>query len=98
MIFARMSQRAWRAVPRSASPRGGAVPPSWRRCWRPGLPGVGREYGDLGLPGDGLLGRGGVPEFRAGFLGALRVALAAWDVECVQRCPRGGVRRCGERS
>jgi len=27
---ARVSRRAWRAVPRSASPAGGAVPPSWR--------------------------------------------------------------------
>jgi hypothetical protein len=36
-----------------------------------GLRGSGREYGDLRFPGDGLLGRGGVPEFRAGFLGAL---------------------------
>ena len=30
-----------------------------------------REYDDLRFPGNGLLGRGGVPEFRAGFLGAL---------------------------
>ena len=30
----------------------------------------GSEYGDPRFPGDGLLGRGGVPEFRAGFLSA----------------------------
>jgi hypothetical protein len=39
-------------------------------CGR-GLCEAGREYGDLRFPGDGLLGRGGVPEFRAGFPGAL---------------------------
>ena len=32
---------------------------------------AGREYDDLRFPGNGLLGRGGVPKFRAGFLGAL---------------------------
>src|ERR1035437_2910102 len=47
-----------------------------------GLPGAGREYGDLGFPGDGLLGRGGVPEFRArcewrSRLGTFRVCSAA---------------------
>jgi hypothetical protein len=36
-----------------------------------GLCEAGREYSALRFPGDGLLGRGGVPEFRAGFLGAL---------------------------
>jgi hypothetical protein len=38
-------------------------------CGR-GLREAGREYGDLWFPGDGLLGRGGVREFGAGFLGA----------------------------
>src|ERR1022692_507446 len=33
-----------------------------------GLVETGREYGDLGFPGDGCLGGGGVREFRAGFL------------------------------
>ncbi len=36
-----------------------------------GLREAGREYGDPRFPGDGLPGRGSVPEFRAGFLGAL---------------------------
>ncbi len=31
---------------------------------------AGCEYGDLGFPGDGCLGRGSVREFRACFLGA----------------------------
>src|SRR5713226_6309329 len=30
MVFARVSRRGWRAVPRSAVPAGGAVPPSCR--------------------------------------------------------------------
>ena len=34
------------------------------------LAGAGCEYGDLGFPGDGCLGSGGVREFRAGFLRA----------------------------
>jgi hypothetical protein len=37
-----------------------------------GLPGAEREYGDLGFPGDGLLGRGGVPEFSGGLSGLAR--------------------------
>ena len=60
-----------RAVPRSAASRGGAVPPSWRvRVAAGGLGESGSEHLDLGFPGDGLLGGGGMPEFRAGFLGA----------------------------
>src|SRR6266567_4483767 len=35
-----------------------------------GLAEAGREDGDLGFPGDGRLGRGGVRELRACFLGA----------------------------
>ena len=58
---------------------------------------AGCEYGDLRFPGDGGLGRGGVPEFRAGFLRARRVALAAGDVQDVQRGAGGGVCRGGER-
>jgi hypothetical protein len=61
-----------RTVPRSAVPAGGAVSPSWRvPAAAAGQEKPGREYGDLRFSGDGLLGRGGVPEFRAGFLGAL---------------------------
>src|SRR5690242_11392690 len=64
-VSARVSRRVRRAVPRSAGPG-----------WRDGssflagsnLGGVlrvaGREYGDLGFPGDGPLGRGRVREFR----------------------------------
>jgi putative transposase len=72
MVSARVSRRGWRAVPRSAAPAGGAVFSflTGSGCGR-GLCEAGREYGDLRFPGDGLLGRGGVPEFRAGFLGAL---------------------------
>ena len=52
-------------------PGGRGVPPSLAGsgCGR-GSGEAGREYGDLRFSGNGLLGRGGVPEFRAGFLGA----------------------------
>lgn len=60
------------------------------------LSGAEREYADLTFPGDGLLGRGGVPEFRAGFLGAPGVAFPPGDVQGVQRGAGGGVRRGGE--
>jgi hypothetical protein len=59
------------AVPRSAAPRRGGSSFLTGSGPGAGLGGSGREYGDLRFPGDGLLGRGGVPEFRAGFLGAL---------------------------
>ena len=59
---------------------------SWRR-----LAEAGRERGDLGFPGDGCLGRGGVREFRACFLGAFRVALPSGDVQGVQGGAGGGV-------
>ena len=67
---ARVSRRVWRAVPRSAFPAGGRflLPDgllSWRR-----LAEAGCEHDDLWFPGDGCLGRGGVREFRACFLGA----------------------------
>jgi len=58
---------------------------------------AGGEDGDLGFPGDGRLGAGGVREFRACFLRAFRVALPARDVEGVQARAGGGVRRGGER-
>ena len=79
-------------------PRGdGAVPPSLGLRWCRGLGGAGREYRDLGFPGDGLLGRGDVGEFRACLLRARRVALPSGDVQGVQGGAGGGVRRGGER-
>src|SRR5713101_8728685 len=99
MVSARVSRRVWRAVPRSAFPggRGGSLLPAWRLLsWR-WLAEAGCEYGDLGFPGDGCLGRGGVREFRACFLGAFRVALPAGDVEGVQGGAGGGVCRGGDR-
>jgi hypothetical protein len=70
MADARVSRRVWRAVPGPRSRAGGRflLPDgllSWRR-----LAGAGCEHGDLGFPGDGCLGRGGVREFRACFPGA----------------------------
>ena len=67
-----------------------------------GLPGAGSgeagcEYGDLGFGGDGRLGRGGVQEFRAGFLRPFRVALPSGEVQGVQDGAGGGVRGGGER-
>ena len=52
-----------------------------------------REHGDLRFPGDGLLGRGSVREFRAGFLRAFGVPLASWDVQDAQDGAGGGVCR-----
>ena len=62
-----------------------------------GLGEAGCEHGDLGFPGDGCLGRGGVGEFGAGFLRPFRVPLPAGDVQGVQDGAGGGVRRRGER-
>src|SRR6266536_3061920 len=67
--------------------------PDGGRAWL--LPAC-RGGGGAGFPGDGLLGRGGVPEFRACFLGALGVAFPPGDVQGVQRGACGGVRRGGE--
>ena len=69
---ARVSRRGWRAVPRSAAPVG-RVGSSFLTgvLAAGGLSCAGREHGDLGRACDGLLGGGGVREFRAGFLGAL---------------------------
>ena len=98
MAAARVSRRVWRAVPRSAFPggRGGSsfLTVSGLGSW---LAEAGCEHGDLGFPGDGRLGGGGVREFRACFLGASGVALPAGDVEGVQARAGGGVRRGGER-
>ena len=52
---------------------------SWRR-----LAEAGGEYGDLGFPGDGRLGGGGVREFRACFLRAPGVPLTSGNAEGVQ--------------
>ncbi len=86
----------WRAVPRSAVPRArgfllpdGPGPGS-------GLAQSGREHGDLRFLGDGRLGRGGVGEFRAGFLRPVRMALASGGVQGVQHGAGGGVRASGE--
>ena len=65
--------------------------------FRQRLAGAGGEYGDLGFPGDGCLGRGGVREFRACFLGASGVALPSGDVEGVQGGAGGGVPGGGDR-
>ena len=97
MVFARVSRRVWRAVPRSAAPAGGAVPPSCGAGLDSGLGVAGCEHGDLGFSRDGLLGRRGMREFRAGFLRAIGVAFASGDVEGMQRGAGGGVRRGGER-
>lgn len=79
-------------------PAGGEVPPSRQvRVLAAGLRGSGGEHGDLGFPGNGPLGRGGMREFRARFLCSLRVPLASGDVEDVQGGAGGGVRRGGER-
>src|ERR1035437_3984540 len=98
MAAARESRRVWRAVPRSAFPggRGGRflLTVSGLGSW---LAEAGGEDGDLGFPGDGCLGGGGVREFRACFLRASGVALPAGDVEGVQARAGGGVRRGGER-
>jgi Transposase, Mutator family len=98
MAAARVSRRAWRAVPRSVFPggRGGSSFLTVSGLGS-GLAGAGREHGDLGFPGDGCLGRGGVREFRAGFLSASGVALPAGDVEGVQGGAGGGVARGGDR-
>ena len=62
-----------------------------------GLGESGCEHGDLGFPGDGGLGRGGVREFRACFLRAFGVPLPPGDVQGAQGGAGGGVRRGGER-
>jgi len=56
---------------------------------------AGRELGDLGFPGYGCLGRGGVREFRACFLRAPGVPLAAGDVQGAQDGAGGVIPRCG---
>ena len=58
---------------------------------------AGCEDGDLRFPGEGLLGGGGVPEFRAGLLLAFGVPLPAGDVEGAQGGAGGGVGRGGDR-
>ena len=94
---ARVSRRGWRAVPRSAVPRArGGLLPAWRSWSWEGLAVAGREYDDLGFPGDGRLGGGGVRKFRAGFLRAPGVPLPSGEVECVQGGVGGGVRRGGD--
>ena len=75
---------------------GGFLLPDGVMAW-PWLGEAGREYGDLRFPGDGLLGGGGVPEFRAGFLSASWVALPPWDVQGVQGGAGGGLGCGGER-
>jgi Transposase domain (DUF772)/Transposase DDE domain len=97
MVSARVSRRVWRAVPRSAFPggRGGSSFLTVSGLGS-GLAGAGREHGDLGFPGDGCLGGGGVREFRACFLGASGVALPAGDAEGVQGGAGGGGARGGD--
>jgi hypothetical protein len=48
---------------------------------------AGREHGDLGFPGDGHLGGGGVREFRACFLRPLGVPWPAGEINLdLSRC------------
>ena len=70
--------------------------PDGSRSWQ-GLAEAGREYVDLGFPGDGRLGGGGVREFRACFLRAFGVPLPSGDVEGVQGGAGGGVGCGGDR-
>src|ERR1022692_4834697 len=99
MAAARVSRRVWRAVPRSAFPggRGGSsfLTVSGLGSW---LAEAGCEHGDLGFPGDGRLGGGGVREFRACFLRAFRVALPPGEVEGVQGGAGGAAGRGGDRA
>ena len=83
MVVARVSRRGWRAVPRAAVPsgRGGSSVP-W--AVRAGLGEAGCEDGDLGFPGDGGLGGGGVRELRPCFLRPFGVPLPSGDVQGVQ--------------
>src|ERR1017187_6893214 len=98
MAAARVSRRVWRAVPRAAFPggRGGSSFLTVSGLGG-GLAGAGREYGDLGFPGDGCLGGGGVREVRAGCPGASGVALPAGEVEGVEGGAGGGVACGGDR-
>ena len=69
MVLSRVAAgKARGSTVRGPGGRGGFSFLAGSGCGR-GLCEAGREYGDLRFPGDGLLGRGGVPEFRAGFLG-----------------------------
>ncbi len=79
-------------------PGAGAVPPYLTACIRGGeLVEAGGEDGDLGFPGDGRLGAGGVREFRACLLGAPGVPLPSGDVQDVQRGAGGAVCCGGDR-
>ncbi len=67
-------------------------------CIRGGeLAEAGGEDGDLGFPGDGRLGAGGVREFRACLLGAPGVPLPSGEVQDVQRGAGGAVCCGGDR-
>ncbi len=94
MAFARVSRRGRRAVPRAAGPGPGSsfLLPGLGL----GLGEAGREYGDLGFPGDGRLGRGGVGEFRPCFLRPFGVPLTAGQVEGVQAGAGGVAGRGGK--
>jgi hypothetical protein len=76
---------------------GGAVPPFPGVVCRSGLGESGREYCDLGFPGDCGLRGAGVRELRPCFLCPLGVPLAAGQVEGVQAGAGGGIGRGGER-
>jgi len=81
-------------------PRGGSGGGSsfLTACSRGGeLAEAGGEDGDLGFPGDGRLGAGGVREFRACLLDAPGVPLPSGDVQDVQRGAGGAVRCGGDR-
>jgi hypothetical protein len=70
---------------RGSTGRGwGGFPPFRPPGWGGGSVETGREDGDLRFPGEGVLGRSGMPEFRACFLFPLGVPLAAGDAEGVE--------------
>ena len=75
----------------------GWFPPSCRRAGGRGSVEAGREHGDLGFPGDGVLGRGDVRELGPCFLLLVGVPLPAGDVQGVQAGAGGGVGCGGER-
>ena len=87
-------------VARGSTGRGvpdGRVLLSCRRAQGVSSAEAGREDGDLGFPGDGGLGRGGMGELRPCFLHPWGVPLPVRDVQGMQGGTGGGLSRGGER-